>query len=266
MTDMHSKVLTWLEVTGFPLEMKAASAFRDAGFEVRQSTTYADPLSEKGREIDVLARDPDIFGFIDLAVVVECKSSPNPWVVLTAADAMEGYNTLRARAVFSKRAFATLTHTRIDKLNVTPLLHSEGRCGYALRQAFSKGNDPGYEAAMSVLSACKGIFPPKSAGGWNIAAAALPIIVVNSPLFECELQADGSLLLTEVEYSEFLFSARLPEHVSCCIRVVNAAYLSTTAKWAKDVANQLRKDLQPVEAEILEELKLMPTAGAKSNA
>jgi hypothetical protein len=257
-TDVRAKVLDWLEVTGFPLEMKAASAFRDAGFEVRQSTTYADPLSEKGREIDVLASDPDLFGFVDLAAVIECKSSPNPWVILTANDVMEGYNRLRTRAVFTERAYLTLSRGRLDDLEIEPWLHRKGRCGYALRQAFSKGNDPGYDAAMSVLSACKAIFPPTSLAGWKVAAAALPIIVVNAPLLECELQADGGLLLSEVKYSHFLFSARLPDQVSCCIRVVNASHLDETAHWAKGVMNHLRKDLEPAEKEIIEELKKTP--------
>jgi hypothetical protein len=84
----REQVLKWLNETGFPLEMTAASAFRQAGFEVQQSATYVDLQSEKGREIDVLASDPDLIGFIDLSVVVECKSSTKPWVVLTSNDAL----------------------------------------------------------------------------------------------------------------------------------------------------------------------------------
>jgi hypothetical protein len=253
--SVSSKVLAWLDVGGFPLEMKAAAAFRHAGFEVRQSATYADPMTEKGREIDVLANDPDLFGFIDLATVVECKSSPNPWVVLTANDAMEGYNRLRTRAVFTDRAYLGLTRDSMHKLKVSPLLHAEGRCGYALRQAFSKGNDPGYEAAMAVVSACRGIFPPSTGSGAATVAAAMPVIVVNAPIFECELDLDGGLRLTEVQQSDFIFSARIPEYVSCTIRIVHIDAIGDTAKWAKQIVNQLRADLQPEERRILEELK-----------
>jgi hypothetical protein len=202
MADLPSKVLAWLDTAGFPLEMKAAAGFRDAGFEVRQSTTYADPTTEKSREIDVLANDPDLFGFIDLAAVVECKSSPNPWVVLAAQDVMEGYNRLRTRAVYTPKAFSALSDQKLSDLTVQRLLHREGRCGYALRQAFSKGNDPGYEAAMAVLSACRGIFPPRRPG-WETVAAAVPIIVVDAPLFECELGPDGKLHIQEVDQSDF---------------------------------------------------------------
>jgi hypothetical protein len=255
MSDLPSKVLAWLDTAGFPLEMKAAAAFREAGFEVRQSTTYADPMTEKGREIDVLANDPDIFGFVDLAAVVECKSSPNPWVVLTADDVMEGYNRLRARAVYTDRAFLGLNRGSVRDLKVDRLLHAEGRCGYALRQAFSKGNDPGYEAAMAVVSACKGIYPPKSRSGRDTVAAAIPIIVVNAPIFECQLQPDGRLSISQVQQSDFLFSARLPTRVACSVRVVHIDSLPETARWAKQVVTLLREDLQPEEKRLLQELK-----------
>lgn len=263
MANLRSQVLTWLEATGSPLEMGTAAAFQDAGFEVRQSTTYADPPSVRGREIGLLANDPDIFGLIDLSAVIECNASPNPWVVMTAPHAMEAYNRLRTRAVFTDRARTALTRRRIDELSVEPLLHPEGRCGYALRQAFTAGNETAYQAATRVLSACKALFPPKSAGGGKAVAAALPIIVVNSPLLECEMQPDGTLRLTEVGHSEFLFSARLPEPMSCCIRVTTASSLAATAKWAKEVATQLRKDLQPEEAAILQELRIPSAAPAR---
>ena len=85
---LDNKVLEWIKKTGFPLEMQAASAFRAAGFEVRQSYTYPDPQSDKGREIDVLAQDPDWIGVIEVSFVLECKASSKPWVVLTSEDAL----------------------------------------------------------------------------------------------------------------------------------------------------------------------------------
>lgn len=262
MSELSSKVLTWLDRSGFPLEMKAAAAFRDAGFEVRQSATYADPSAQKGREIDVLANDPDPLGGTDLAAVVECKSSSKPWVVLTAGDVMEGYNRLRTRAVYTDRAFVGLTRGPMENLKVSCLLHAAGRCGYALRQAFSNGNDPGYEAAMAVVSACKGIFPPKVIPGWEIIAAAVPIIVVNAPIFECELRVDGQLELTEVKQSDFLFSARIPDPVTCSIRIVHIEAISATANWAKELVNLLRDDLKPEEARMFANLRDSPPSGA----
>jgi hypothetical protein len=76
---MMPKVKEWLEKQGFLLEMKTAAAFRDAGFEVRQSSHYVDPDTGKSREIDVLARDPDFLGIVDIQFTIECKASKKPW-------------------------------------------------------------------------------------------------------------------------------------------------------------------------------------------
>jgi len=47
--QMVKSVKDWLLKGGFPLEMKTASAFREAGFEVRQSVNYIDPDTKKLR-------------------------------------------------------------------------------------------------------------------------------------------------------------------------------------------------------------------------
>jgi hypothetical protein len=250
----REQVLKWLNETGFPLEMAAASAFRQAGFEVQQSATYVDLQSEKGREIDVLARDPDIIGFIELSVVVECKSSTKPWVVLTSNDALAVYNRLRTGAVMSERTYTALSRGRTDNLKVDQYLHRAGKCGYGFRQAFSKDADPGYGAAMNVVSACKGITSVVPAGDdWPTLAASIPIIVVDSPLFECQLRPDGELELVEVDASAFLFSAHIPKQVSCVVRVIHRSKLEVTAKWAKSLVDALREDLKPEEDKFFKE-------------
>jgi hypothetical protein len=93
---MIPKVREWLDAQGFTLEMRTASAFRAAGFEVRQSSHYIDPETGKGREIDVVAADPDVLGVVDITFVVECKSSKKPWVLLCSPDTVVGYDRLFA--------------------------------------------------------------------------------------------------------------------------------------------------------------------------
>lgn len=249
----REQVLKWLNETGFPLEMAAASAFRQAGFDVQQSATYADPQSDKGREIDVLARDPDLIGFIDLSVVVECKSSTKPWVVLTADDAMATYQRLGTCAVMSERTRTALYRGEVDDLRVTQYLQRAGKCGYGFRQAFSKETDPGYGAAMNVVSACKAITSVVPPAGWPTLAASLPIIVVDCPLFECQLCPDGELELVEVDSSAFLFSAHIPKPISSVVRVIHRSQLEGTAKWAKSLVDALREDLKPEEEKFFQE-------------
>lgn len=243
-TPCKEKVLDWLQKTGFPLEMQAASAFRSVGFDVRQSYTFPDPQSDKGREIDVLAEDPDWLGLIEISFVVECKSSPNPWVVLTSEDALLNYNRLHAFAVTSSAAKDAFIKRQGNYGLLDPYIRRPTRCGYGFRQAFGKDNDPAYSAAIGAMKASCGSAQDRPIPTFPRLAFAFPIIVVDSPLFECSLAEDGELRLAEVEQSEFLFSAHIPDHVGCCINVVTKSRLPAFAQWAKQCANTIREELK----------------------
>lgn len=81
--DLDSKILEWLEKHGYPLEMRVAQAFQQAGFEVSCSEYYLDPEKDKPREIDVIAGMSDVFGGVifQVAFIIECKSSKEkPWI------------------------------------------------------------------------------------------------------------------------------------------------------------------------------------------
>jgi len=245
---LSEKVIEWLKTTGFPLEMEAASAFRAAGFDVRQSAIFPDPQLDKGREIDVLAQDPDIMGVIEISFVIECKSSTKPWVVFSSDDALTSYNRLFAFCVTSEAARYVLT----ERINNLPLLERyikrPSRGGYGFRQALGKESDPAYTAAIGALKACHGIAQDRASSSFPRLAFAFPVIVIDSPLFECSRKQDGELELVEVSNSEFLFSAYIPDYIGCCIKVIKKEYLPDFAQWAKELANSIRVELKDEEA------------------
>lgn len=245
---LEAKVLDWLTTTGFPLEMEAASAFRGAGFDVRQSSTYADPQTDKGREIDVLATDPDWLGLVEIAFVLECKSSSKPWVVLTSDDALAGYNRLFAFGLLSGAARREIADRLLDLGGMKQLLERPDRGGYGFRQALAKESDPAYTAAMGALKACHDLAQDRVNSTIPKLAFAFPVIVVDSSLFECSLGTNGELALKEVQFSEFLFSAYIPTSVGCCVKVVTRQYLTAFAAEAKQLADAIRtefRDLEP---------------------
>lgn len=241
---LSDEVLKWLQSTGFPLEMEAAAAFRTAGFDVRQSSTFPDPQSDKGREIDVLAEDPDLIGVVEISFVIECKSSSKPWVVLTSTDALANYNRLFAFSVMSGAARKALAARFSELPELRHYIDRPSRGGYGFRQALGKDADPAYTAAMSALKACHGVAQDRTSSSIPRLAFAFPVIVVDSPLFECSRSDDGDLQLTEVSQSDFLFSAHIPQHIGCCIKVITREHLREYACWAKQLANAIRRDLR----------------------
>jgi hypothetical protein len=84
--------------------MQTAAAFRAGGFEVRQSSHYVDPESGKGREIDVVALHPDVYGAVEIAFIAECKTSKTPWCLLSSQDTLANYNRLNAFGVLTDKA------------------------------------------------------------------------------------------------------------------------------------------------------------------
>jgi hypothetical protein len=253
---LTKNVTDWLNKTGFPLEMEAAAAFREAGFDVRQSATFADPQADKGREIDVLAQDPDWIGILDISFVVECKSAQKPWVVFMSDDVLRHYNRLDAFGIQSGVARSILTkHILKGVRRALPLLSAyierPARGGYGFRQAMGGENDQAFNAAIAALKACHGVSQDGGEGQMPRLAFAFPIIVVDSPIFECERNQEGELVLTEVQKSEFLFSAHIPNPVGCCIRVIRREYLTEAARESKKLADALRKELASDESKIL---------------
>lgn len=250
---LDEKILKWFDKTGFPLEMATADAFSKAGFEVRQSNPYIDPESEKSREIDVIAADPDWAGAINIEYVVECKSSTNPWVVMCSKTALRLYNRVSSFAVTTESGMVAIAQ-RLNKLNSWPAFAREDDTGYGFRQALSDRADVGFGAAMNVLKACVAMRRESEEKEYKPLAFYIPVIVVDTPLFECRLEPDGKLALKQVARSEFLFRAHFPKTTGCCIRVVTKGDLPTWSAEAKAVADTLRDDLQDEETRVINSL------------
>jgi hypothetical protein len=244
---LESKVRKWVLQTGFPLEMEAASAFRNAGFEVRQSGTFVDLESNKGREIDVVASDPDWIGIVNISFVIECKASPNPWVVLASQDALANFNRIFAFSILSPDALeACVSRIHGSFSTIKRYIMRPNQGGYGLRQAFGKGDDAAYTAAMSAIKGCHDL-ARKGSGDFPALTFAFPVIVVDAPLFECTRKDDGKIELSRVQASEFLFSAHVPEPVSTCVKVVHREHLPKFASEMKQLANAIRQEFKKEE-------------------
>lgn len=247
---LEQKVLNWLQTTGFPLEMATADAFRKVGFEIRQSTLYIDMETTKSREIDIVAVDQDWIGAIQISVVLECKSSSKPWVVLKSQDAWANFNRIGMHSIMSDPARKILSSGIEEKLQGHLARPSEG--GYGLRQALSDGGDSAYTAAVSVLKACLDVARSEKGLASTVASFAFPVIVVDTPIYECTLMESGDLNLVEVRESEFLFACHTPKYTATCIKIVTKSELPAFAKKIKSSVDLLRADLKSEERKILD--------------
>lgn len=256
-SNIEDRIKKWLNDSGFPLEMQAAQVFREQGYEVRQSVVLRDVQEDKPREVDMLASFPYELdrGITKINCVIECKSSKNPWLVFDAIDTLSNYSRLHAFAIMSDDARSALADILFkDKSRKSwKYFDSSSKCGYALRQPFVE-KDTGYSAAMNVLKACRNVIEPSEKFSLPQINIAFPLIVVDSPIFECS-QIDGELKVKSVTHSKFLFSSFIPNETGCRINIVHIDYLDSFAKHYINVSDSLREMLAPHEQEAMDGLK-----------
>jgi hypothetical protein len=87
------QVIVALDTTGFILEQRIAREFARHNFNVAVSYAFEDPETGKSREVDILATrtnwdwDDEIVGpLLACEVLVECKNTQNPFVLIGSTD------------------------------------------------------------------------------------------------------------------------------------------------------------------------------------
>ncbi|MFL6305447.1 MAG: hypothetical protein ACJ72H_18105 [Candidatus Sulfotelmatobacter sp.] len=245
-----NEVRKWLDDTGYPLEMRTASAFRAAGFEVTQSSYYVDEETSKAREMDVEAISISALGCVDVRFFVECKAGSKPWALLCSEDTLRNYNHFRAFGAMSGPSRTNLVRKNVEGglINEYPWLTKHGVvAAYSIRQAFSGEKDTAYAAAMNVAKACEAHVSHSKYLNF-----AFPIIVIDAPLIQCTLDTKGEIVLQEVQEGEFLFTGH---GLGPCIRILTTSRLTPFSEQAKVVARQLHQEFAAEEDNLLAEME-----------
>jgi hypothetical protein len=246
---MMNKLAEWLDKQGFSLEMRAAAAFRGAGFDVKQSAHYHDRGLGKDREVDVIATRRERSGRALVHVAVECKSSDKPWVVLISPDTLATISRWLTWGILSHEAIDTFASGDVVNEQDLPWYRTGDECGYSFRKAFTDRDD-GFAAAAAVCSAAQYLVLPMQADRRELPpyAVAFPVIVVDKPIVECRINPEGSIEFREVLRSEFLFEDHLMFDAWPRIRVVHISELPTFATEAYGAVSEIHKiltDLPP---------------------
>lgn len=202
--SLEHKIEDWLNKNGYPLEMQVAKAFRDNGFTVVQSDYYEDPKTDNYREIDVCASALTLLDdkptLMQIQYVIECKlSRDKPWVLFASEFDKGKYSQMeniswRIASENARTMLAILAASQeIDNLTT---LRIGDRIGYGITQAFKESNsDITYKAAMGVVNACIA----KKEKSRLTFTVFFPAIVIDGLLFECFMDKDSAIVLTEVE-------------------------------------------------------------------
>jgi len=216
MTDsIENKIKNWLKTQGYPLEMRVASTFQERGFSITQADYYKDPQEDKYREIDIVASmstiaNEDRHISFDIQLIIECKYSHDaPWLLFQGfPDEFSESIAISLRQANSPGRFALLEMSLQEDMKSNYLFKLPPRLSYGITRAITKQTDIPYNA---VLSACKATSALVNRSElWNknrILAVQLlfPAVVVDGRLFECYLDKNNNVALSETNKGTLLF-------------------------------------------------------------
>ena len=203
MTDLESKVRSWLDEHGYPLEMEIARAMQLAEFGVVQAEYVEDADTGTARETDIIAYEESRGENCRVlsAVTVECKSQKSkPWVLFTNPGSYPPYLSVSRRATSERgRNVLRAISNRSEVQTLLPFALPK-RTAYGVTIALRDNQDLAYQALNSVAKAALGIVARLSAvESGNLIPIAFPIVVIEAPLFESYLDESGTLMVEPVE-------------------------------------------------------------------
>jgi hypothetical protein len=223
---------------GYPLEFAGAHAFKMAKFQVRQGIYFHDAVSEKLREIDIIAsreRTLNRLVAVRAEYVVECKwSGSNPWVIfsLNAESSSPG---IAVKNVIGTSLATGLLNQPSKALNIQALapFRPMKRIGFNGRQMSEKQKqegDPFYDAIRSVVGAAvsrcatfdRESFPTHGKEQPPVTAlVCLPIIVVDGPLLEAYFdEAQATIQVAPIKWGRIYWAGSEHKRSMASIDVV----------------------------------------------
>lgn len=241
--DLTAQVLSWMSKRGYPLEMKVTHELRKHRPDLlQQSYYYEDAFTEELREADVVTSwspstaNGDNNRRVTFTAVIECKASGAPWVVFTQRS-RPTWGTWRV----GERTVLTLG----ERFPVRDIFQRHGtqssplfsmarnlEPGHGLTQKRDDrgGKDWAYDAVRQVISAAHGIARDFEVhGSGDPVTIVMPLVVTDSPLFECYVDADGEVAAESVLRSSVLMRTQHSRR-STYVRIVNSADLPALAK------------------------------------
>jgi hypothetical protein len=250
--ELIDKIDKWLDKSGYPLEMFVADSIRkSSSLSVRQSWHYIDPESNNSREIDIVATASNPEGDSEVNFIFECKGTSKPWIIFSSEDTTAGFDRMTSYALTSNEARSVINRKLFDfkqgesqfKEHAERLkwFLKDERTGYSIAQAFEGNADIPYVGMMSSVKAS--IWLLSNSLWQNVEhrkfVVNFPVVVTNSPLFECYLDKNGDKQLRNIEIGHVFHNQHIPGFFGSCVAIVNSKSVNKYIEECVCVANEL---------------------------
>lgn len=203
--EIKQSLPSWLEKTGYVLEMTVARGLTAAGFEVLQADYHEDRDTNKYRETDVTGyvSESSANGQVTFSLVVECKSSADkPWVLFTY-DHHYSETLAVVRRATNKAGRSILGTLQFQpQLQQLDLFRLPARAAYGITLGFRNPKEPDivHMALNSVCAAALGFIRRLTDVTSQMQIPfAWPVLVTRAKLFDCFLDDKNEPVLIEVD-------------------------------------------------------------------
>jgi hypothetical protein len=205
-----SKVLRWIQRSGYPFEMEVAATLATNGWRLQYNSTYTDPDGGRTRELDILASIGDAASF-HLAIL--CRTSrKKPWILIArplhaVADYSSSTGVVDALSKMCVHAGAQFG------LHVPPILQFNGDLAVSAVRAYSRNGTSSAAPVATLRQAGAAAFAiARQMAGYQLLASAdngkghanggcrvvVPLVLVDAPIFLYSRESDGNDILRSV--------------------------------------------------------------------
>jgi hypothetical protein len=218
---MKDKIKVWLEKSGYPLELYVNKIFKSRRYTTDSSCLYEDIDTDITREIDAVATR-ETKGSVDysvcMEVIVECKKSTKPFLILiNDSIPRERYNHFFSDKFVSDKTFQpgfTEGKAFLYLCQYAEQLKQKiggfaecSNAGYSIVQAFVESDTNVYKGLIGLMKAKEHFdkkhiefnnkYPDES---FDYSKFSVPVLVVDGPLLEAQLDDAGELNITEIDW------------------------------------------------------------------
>ena len=247
--------------------MRVASTFREANFLVSQGSHYEDPETMESREIDVIASKMDELGFLQISLVIECKSSKDkPWLLFTTKEQGNRLINFSMMSDFTRHRLTTKLTNDSDGIIGLPWFRKPDRNGYGLTVAFSRGDDPAFKAVLSALKAAIETYKPRNEMNRANLHFVFPTVVLDGRLFEAHLDANGEPDVNEIAHGYLTPNRTIAGHRCSSVRIVTTQHLPNFCTEVSQLESGIKSEFASDVEEMSQELKNRLTTGNKKTA
>lgn len=241
---MEKKINEWLNKTGFPFELWTESILSKNSFKTLSSSIYEDKENEIFREIDLIGiknwesgGEKTIFS---IELVIECKKSEKPFVLLCNNDSEEGK--------ISIGQYYNLDDPTVFLLMLNPNqfinLPEKNNSGFKLIQGFVNGDETINKAINTIIKSFKNSKKTSNAlinssiqSNYN--QIIIPLLLIDAQFYEAKI-INSEIELSKIDsgilnvYSHLTKSGLEPFPIPIVTKSVFEEFLNEIEKFGKN--------------------------------